>query len=427
MRSFLLLALVACSSSKSDPSESGALDTSGGDTSLTLDVPAPCSSGTWGSADEATAAASWHVHEGASGGGSAEAPFASIQEAIEATRADGASKSIVVWPGRYVASLDLGGSDLGDVGLRLLGCGTDDVTIEGDAATSPVVRLSTAASVEVAGVTLTGGRRGVLAWQGSALTLRDVVADQTGRVGIVIDGSSSVATLDRVRVLNPSIEGSSAAYGIAVQNGALTATDLEVSGAGTAGIVIDGSSSIVSLNRVSVADTSVAADGRFGRGIQIQGQASVAIANANLVRNHDAGIFALQAMSVRLEAVDVSETLAAGIAPAGLRDVDAGTSADGITITDGAPDESWAERYFSAELVSVTVDAPGRAGVLLSGDGLSAVLGTIDIGAAGYDPGAGLPIVQDGAAATGAAVYTIDAANALRFNADTLTSDDPAL
>jgi glycine hydroxymethyltransferase len=64
------------------------------------------------------------------------------------------------------------------------------------------------------------------------------------------------------------------------------------------------------LNQVSVADTSVAADGRFGRGIQIQGQASVAIANATLLRNHDAGIFALQAMSVRLEAVDVAETLA---------------------------------------------------------------------------------------------------------------------
>ena len=407
----ILLSLFACASS------------TGGDADIktdvdVLDVPAPCAGGTWGTADATVAATAWHVSEGAGGTGTADSPFGSLTEAIEATRTEGAAKAVVVWPGAYTASLDLGGTDLGDTGLRLLGCGATEVRIEGESSIVPVVKLSTAAEIELAGVTLTGGRRGVLAWQGSQLTLTNVVVDNAGRAGIVIDGSSTYLRGTDVQILDPQVESGAPAYGLAVQGAQVEFDGLDVVGASTAGIVIDGSSTYVRMDGVTVSDTRMAADGRFGRGIHLQGQASMELSNASLLRNHDAGLFALQGMSVRLDTVDVAETLAADVASGVV-------SADGITITDGAPGENWGDTYFTAELSGVNVSGSARAGVLLTGNGLGVTLGEVAITGAAFDPGSGLAIAQDGAQITGAEVHRLDAGSLLEFNAETMAADDP--
>ncbi len=384
-----------------------------------LDVAAPCAAGTWGSADASAAATAWHVSEGAGGNGSPSAPFGTLEEAIAASRGEGASKAIVVWPGTYGTSLDLGGTDLGDTGLRLLGCSAAEVRLEGASTVAPVVKASTAAEVELAGLTISGGRRGVLAWQGSQITLTDVVVDGAGRAGVVIDGSSTYLRAERIQILDPLEESGAPAYGLAIQGAQADIDGLDVVGAGTAGVVIDGSSTYVRMNGASVTDTRLAADGRFGRGIHLQGQASLELTDAALLRNHDAGLFALQGMSVRLTDVEVTDTRAA--------DVTTGVaSADGITITDGAPSENWGDAYFTAELSGVSVDAAGRAGILLAGNGLGVTLGELAITGATFDPGAGLALAQDGARVTGAEVYRLDAASVLGFNADILVADDPS-
>jgi hypothetical protein len=405
-----LLTLIACAASDSGAEFKPDVDV--------LDVPPPCASGTWGTADATTAASAWHVSEGAGGTGTPDSPFGTLADAIEASRGEGAQKSIVVWPGSYTATLDLGGTDLGDTGLRVLGCGATEVRIEGESNVLPVVKLSTAAEIELAGVTLSGGRRGVLAWQGSQLTLTNVVVDGAGRAGVVIDGSSTYLRANTLQILDPVTESAAPAYGLAVQGAQIEVDGLDIVGASTAGVVIDGSSTYVRMDRVTVSDTRVASDGRFGRGIHLQGQASLELSNATLLRNHDAGLFALQGMSVRLTGVDVADTLAADIA-SGV------TSADGITITDGAPSENWGDTYFTAELSGVNVSAAGRAGVLLTGNGLGVTLGEVAITGAAFDPGSGLAIAQDGAQISGADVHRLDTGDLLQFNAQTMAADDP--
>jgi hypothetical protein len=405
-----ILALIACAASDSGADFKPDVDV--------LDVPAPCAGGTWGTADAGTAATAWHVSEGAGGTGTAESPFGDLLEAIEASRAEGAQKAIVVWPGTYTASLDLGGTDLGDTGLRVLGCSATEVRIEGGSEIVPVLKLSTGAEMELAGATLSGGRRGVLAWQGSQLTLTNVVVDGAGRAGVVIHGSASYLRASNLQILEPVVENGAPAYGLAVQGAQVEVDGLDIVGASTAGVVIDGSASYVRMDRVTVSDTRVAADGRFGRGIHLQGQASLELSNASLLRNHDAGLFALQGMSVRLTGVDVADTLTADVA-SGV------TSADGITITDGAPGENWGDAYFTAELSGVNVSAAGRAGVLLTGNGLGVTLGEVAITGASFDPGSGLAIAQDGARVSGADVHRLDADSVLQFNAETMAADDP--
>lgn len=384
-------------------------------------APTACAGQGWGIVSPQLAPVSVHVSpEGDDGGdGTVAHPFATLDAALAATRAEGGWRTIMVWAGTYTASLDLA-SSLGDDGLHIVGCGSDVVKITGASDEAPVLRVSEGQGVVVTGLTLAGGRRAVLAWQGADLELTDVVATDNGRGGILIDGAATAAALHRVSVRDPRPDPLLGAYGLAVQGASVTASDLEIAGAGTVGILIDGSSSVVEIRNASVRDTQPDESGRYGRGVHAQALATLRLTDVVIADNHDAGLFSSGAALVALTNVTVGGTLPS---PVGQGDDEA---ADGIVVTDGEPDEDYSKPYLGAVFTNVNVDAPGRAGVLVAGNGVAAdVAGGVSIGNAGYDPGDGAVLAQDGAIVSGGPVFVLGEKEQLVFAAAELELSEP--
>jgi hypothetical protein len=347
----------------------------------------------------------FHVDDDApeGGDGSAESPFRDVASAIDATRADGTTKAIGIWPGRYAGSIALDADLDGDADLSIRGCGPAEVTLTPTDSLAPGVKITGATGITLGGFALEGANRGLWGWGGADLTAFDLWITGASRSGVVIDGSDSVASLDRVAVSGsaPDAKGRGA-YGFTFQRSTVTLTGSTVQGARGAGVLVDGSEAVVVLEDIEVTDTA-ALDGAYGRGVQIQGQPHVTIQGARLSGNRDAGIFALQPGGLVLEDVEVVDTVAASVT-----DSDQ-TSGDGVVVVDGALDADWASPYFAAELRRVAISGGARAGVLLSGNGVSAALEAVTIDPSGVDPGGGLPLAQGGPTVTGS-VYDLDAA-----------------
>lgn len=389
-------------------------DTAGGTDDTATTIAAPCAGGSWGELDEALAAGAVWVAEGGTGDGSFGAPFGAIQDAITASRKAGA-RAIFVLPGTYVAQVDLS-QDQGDDALALFGCGSGEVSVEGIDADTPVVKISGAQGVGVRGFTLAGGRRGLWIWQGATASVEDVVASENRRLGIVLSGGDTDVTLSRVSVVDPVRDATDyGGFGITIQDATATLTDVSVAGATEAGVVIDGSNSVVAMERVTVSGVEPRrSDGGGGRGMQIQALASVTLTEVEIADCADAGIFGLGALDLFLTAVTVSG-VAAGVIPDSTEQ-----SGDGVVITAGDPDTDGAPGLLGG-IDDVTVDGTARAGILLSGEGLAVDVATSVITPSAADPGGGLPLAQDGVTITSGAVY--DLASSLAFDPSTIEVD----
>jgi len=389
-------------------------DTGGGTDDTATTIAAPCADGGWGELDEALASGALWVAEGGTGDGTFGAPFGAIEDAITASRTTGA-RAIFVLPGSYVAQVVLSHGD-GDDALALFGCGSGEVTVEGIDADTPVVKISEAQGVAVRGLTLEGGRRGLWIWQGATAMVEDVVASDNRRLGIVVSGSDTDVTLSRVSVVNPVRDSTDyGGFGITIQEASATLTDVSVTGTTEAGVVIDGSNSVVGMERVTVSGVEPRrSDGGGGRGMQIQSLASVSLTEVEVTDCADAGIFGLGALDLFLTTVTVSG-VAAGVIPDS-----AEQSGDGVVITAGDPDADGAPGLLGG-VDDVTVDGTARAGILLSGEGLAVEVAGSAITPSSSDPGGGLPLAQDGVMITSGTVY--DLASSLAFDPTTIEVD----
>lgn len=403
---------------KADPGDTDPGDTDPGDS----DVPAgPCADGGWGAISDASAAIHVRADGVDTGAGDVEHPVASLATALTLARAAGL-KAIAVGPGTFPASLDLEG-DLGgglsDDGFAIAGCGDDETVLEAATSRSHVIRVTDAAGVRLEGFAIVGGRRSLWIWGGST-TVQGVSVAGATRSGIMMDGSNNLTevTLDDVHVDGVSADtDGSFGYGIAIQDATVTLTNTDVTAATRVGILIDGAFASATLDAVSVADTAVDDDGRFGRGVQVQSLSEARLAACAISGNADAGLFALQAVSL-----DVADSVVTGVDAA--TTPDGATTGDGLVVTQGS-DYEYAASTFVASLDGNTVTAPDRAGILLAGVTVDLTDNTIT--GPGFAPDGFGVLSQGPVEITGdtAAVYDLEAAAAtLAVDEDLLTSDD---
>jgi len=130
-----------------------------------------------------------------------------------------------------------------------------------------------------------------------------------------------------------------------------------------------------------------------------------------LERNLDVALYATQTAMLTLDKVRIVGVSTAPNSTSG--------AADGIVISDGDPDQNWGDWPFQARLTDLSIEDTDRAGVLISGNGVHAVLETVTVTNAGFDPGAtGAVLFQDDALVEGENTYALDESEFLPYSTD---------
>jgi hypothetical protein len=361
----LALALAACGPEKdTGPTDDTGTPDSVPETGETGVAPPPCGDGTWGAITDPELAVHVRADGSDDGDGSLAAPLATVEAALALTRARTEDKRIAVGPGTFPTNVTLA-SDLGDGttddGTAIQGCSSAETILEAAESSEPVVRVSGAAGVAVEGLCSRGGTRGIMVWSAASVTLSAVVVDGARGAGLVVNGNGTAATLTDVEVWGTEpFSGGGNGYGIAMQEGAL----VSMTGGGAwentgVGILVSDVEE-VSFDGIVVEGTQPDDDGYYGRGLQVQDFAlSVSIVGSTFSGNHDAGIFALTALSLALEGSTVEGTLA-GALPESEDD-----SGDGVVITRG--EDNLKPSDYVATLDGNTVTGSDRAGIVLDG------------------------------------------------------------
>ncbi|MFH1810399.1 MAG: right-handed parallel beta-helix repeat-containing protein [Pseudomonadota bacterium] len=205
----------------------------------------------------------------------------SLSEAIDAATAGAV---IAVERGTYREALNF----VRDV--TVVGRCAAETVLENPGVLAAGLRLSTAAQVAVAGLTVRGHRDGALVTRGK-LNLREVVLEANQEAGVV--AFRGAVRLDHcvVRGTVPLADGSMG-RGLDIESGGdVAVVDSEVAGNADAGLYVSGSGSSLSLQR-SVVHDSVASSGTGnGRGLIVRAGAVAIVDDSALLNNRDIGLF----------------------------------------------------------------------------------------------------------------------------------------
>lgn len=349
--------------------DSGGTDTADSsdtaDSTDTAEAVPPCAGETWGALADPDAAIHVRADGSDEGSGSATDPVATLAAALALSRVAGAPDTVFVGPGEFVAGLTLRADDgdgVGDDGLALLGCSTDETTLVADDEDAPLIKIGEATGVSVASLTLSGGRRALWIWSGAEVAVSDVIVDGSTRVGVVVDGVSTVASLEGVEVHDPVPEtdsdGVEVGYGVLIDGATVTMTGGGVWGATRLGILAD--AAILDLSDLTVDGTAPDASGELGRGIQVQSLSTPTLTDVQLTGNTDAGLASIQSFDLVLERVLVDGTLGVAVPDTGEE------SGDGIVVSQGGDDTDHVDvSYFNATITSCEVTASARAGIVV--------------------------------------------------------------
>ena len=368
----------------------------------TADIPPVCSDGTWGTIQHWQTAVHVRVDGSDANDGSAAAPVATLDAALEIVRGRETDKYIAVGPGTFDAQLriredvEAGASD---TGLWLQGCGPDETVLQVPELDSGI-QVTEATDVTLRGFTMEGGFRGLWIWGGAQVTVQFVDIIHSALVGVIIGGWDTIVALEDVNVVDPVVAdvlGVEYGYGISIQDvglfggdGAATLSNVQVTGSQTVGVLVHASDA--TLASVSVADTQPAADGAYGRGIQIQELSVAALDGATLAGNHDAGLFSIGSFSLVVQDVVVDGTLAATLPDS------QESSGDGIVFALG--DAGYDPATLLHRMTDCTVTSSVRAGIVV--DGVHAELtGNVAGGDNGYSEEGISIIAQEQAVVTG--------------------------
>ena len=154
----------------------------------------------------------------------------------------------------------------------------------------------------------TGGE-GIVAQEGAFLQAEDCLVKGNAEVGIYLLSEGTMAILSNVEVRDtqPIVDGTYG-RGINLRDGAsLQAEDCTVEGNADVGIIA-ASGSVVHLANVEVRDTQPLADGTYGRGIEVNGGASLQAADSLVEGNSEIGILVADEGTVHLRDVEVRDT-----------------------------------------------------------------------------------------------------------------------
>ena len=374
----LCLLLISCSTEDDDVADDDtgdddvADDDSAGDDD---DAEPPCDGESWGQISDPQNAV--HVRADGSddtGDGSPSAPFANLQAALEASRELDAPKNIAVGPGTFVTNIQVrhdAGDEMTDDGLVIEGCGPDETILEGgggEAAVDSVILVAGALDVRLAGFGTMGGRRAIWVWSGSATSIHQVDVRNSVRLGIIIGGWDSFASLDTVNVIDTVVEtdnyGVEYGYGISIQDATAEFNDVHISGSTKVGMLVD--MGILTSTGITVDGTAPDSNGFLGRGIQAQNWAYADFIGGDIglaAANNDAGIFAQAAHALYVNDMFIEGTTTGNLLDETCADFDC--PGEGIVVTQGSLGEDPAN--YPAEMNGNTITNCSRAGILVDG------------------------------------------------------------
>jgi hypothetical protein len=234
-------------------------------------VPEACGTGTWGdiAGDDSTIYVDLAATEG--GDGSAEAPFASITEALEEAPT---GALIAVAAGRYVENLS---ADSSVSGLHLAGRCRELVVLDASAGSSdtPGLRLELSAG----SATISG------------LTIRDA-----NYAGLIV--TSGEVTLRRVSVIGNAYSGMGVVGSALVHDASVVAEDCEFAENVGSNIGMFYSRAQLELRGSVVRDAQRGAAGQSGLGIAVEEGASLVVEASEVLRNYNQGILVEAGSSV---------------------------------------------------------------------------------------------------------------------------------
>jgi|GEM_PF-1252696 len=251
------------------------------------------------------------------GDGSLDNPFDTVDAALAAARPGGA-RSIAIasgdYEGTYLLSNDV--DDWSDTGLEITGCGRQSTMISGvivevgvggggtEMRLQPVFDITgdTTADVLVRDLGALGGRRSIIVRDGAGalgpIVFQRVDVLDAIRLGVLIDGATTVAHLLDVVVEEVAAELGSFGWGVSIQTGQQLASEfanpvvlegLEVRDVRGIGILADGA--FLDLRGALVTGVQPNSDGRLGRGLQIQRWSQATLDGLEAIANSDAAVF----------------------------------------------------------------------------------------------------------------------------------------
>lgn len=385
-----------------------AMDSAPSDDSVSTapDANPPCDAGTsWGSIEQPES--SLHVSAATgddAGDGSPKQPLATVAAAVERA-AGGAVRAIALWPGTYPATVTIGPNPDGTTafdGISLTGCSRDEVTLEASSAVQEVLHVVGADSVVIRHLTLDGGTRALRASAGATGSFTDLRVTGASVASVVMDGVDTIVDASEL-VIGPTLSGpgdDGLGIGLVVEDADVDLTDISVSGSVGAGVLVDGDDAEVTMTTVDVSDSAPSAAGQFGRGIQVQGHALATLTGCEVRASADAGVFAILAPGFTLTGGMV-EGVDAGVSDVG------STTGDGVVVTSRDGTGSYDPDDFPATVDGLTLSGwqAGRAAIYTEGVRLSAS-GNLAYGEAPFT--AEDPAYVGGADAAGFVAGTLD-------------------
>ncbi len=255
-------------------------------------VPEHCGEGPWGliERDEDTVhVAPWGDNDG---DGSEEDPFSSIQDGADEAGQEG-GELVAVAAGTYPENLTLG-ADHDEI--QIAGRCAGLVIVDGTDQEAPTVQIERS-TVDLQDLSVTGGQRGIEASKPglfgiTAVTGRRLLLKDNYEGGLVVLNAGTSVELDETTIRDTQwVENGTTGRGINIQGGAsLIARDLLLEDNHDIGLFMSGEGTTVELERATIRSTQPESNGTGGRGLSLQLGAQITASDLLVEDNHEIGI-----------------------------------------------------------------------------------------------------------------------------------------
>jgi hypothetical protein len=325
-------------------------------------VPEACGYGRWGDLDVAGDTVFVDAIAALGGDGTEDLPLTSIQDALDLAGDRGAM--VAVAAGTYRENLVL---ESDNNGVHLAGRCREAVLLdashgEEDEAGILADGLFGTEAWRVSGITVTGAPYVGIRLEYGQLTVQRSAVAGNGQIGVLCWHSSSLLRMSDVHIEDTFAPGmGSFGRGLHVQGGGrVQAENCRIQGNTETGVVAGDAGTVVQLVGVEVLDTQPLGSGNFGRGLSIQGGATLWAEDCRIEGNTDIAIAAVGAGSeLHLKEVAIRETELNA----------AGTNGRGIVLQEAAAlfaEDCW-------------IEDNSEGGIFLSDVGTTAHLSRVDV------------------------------------------------
>ncbi len=213
--------------------------------------------------------------------GSMARPFANIAAGIARAGSNG---WVLVAAGAYREAVSVSAGS-----VNVIGQCAAHVSIASTAGTNVVDVSNAGVSLELRGVSLTGGNGGFV-YRGARLTLRSVRIDSVVARGITAAGRGTALVVSDVVVARTRAVSGALGRGIEASTGAaVTGTRVLVADNSEIGLLATGAGTSIALADVVVRGTMPTAGGAGGHGVQANSGAAIACTRVLLADNRDVG------------------------------------------------------------------------------------------------------------------------------------------